>query len=77
MLEQAQLFYKGTFCTRREEGIRTLDTLLTHTRFPSVRLKPLGHLSNKTNPSFAQAFKKLVVKEVPNIAKITTSLQTN
>ena len=29
----------------REEGIRTLDTLLTHTRFPSVRLKPLGHLS--------------------------------
>ena len=30
----------------REEGIRTLDTLLTHTRFPSVRLKPLGHLSN-------------------------------
>ena len=29
----------------RGEGIRTLDTLLTHTRFPSVRLKPLGHPS--------------------------------
>src|SRR5579871_4471344 len=28
-----------------ETGIRTLGTLLTHTRFPSVRLKPLGHLS--------------------------------
>ena len=28
----------------REEGIRTPDTLL-YTRFPSVRLKPLGHLS--------------------------------
>ncbi len=28
-----------------ERGIRTLGTLLTYTRFPSVRLKPLGHLS--------------------------------
>ena len=28
----------------REEGIRTPDTL-PHTRFPSVLLKPLGHLS--------------------------------
>ena len=28
----------------REEGIRTLDTL-PYTRFPSVRLQPLGHLS--------------------------------
>ncbi|GAN69530.1 hypothetical protein Abol_043_012 [Acetobacter orleanensis JCM 7639] len=28
-----------------ETGIRTLGTLLTYTRFPSVRLKPLGHLS--------------------------------
>ncbi len=30
------------FC--REEGIRTPDTL-PYTRFPSVLLKPLGHLS--------------------------------
>ena len=30
-----------------ERGIRTLDTLLTYTRFPSVRLQPLGHLSDK------------------------------
>src|SRR5690554_7472627 len=30
---------------RREEGIRTLDTLLAYTHFPGVRLRPLGHLS--------------------------------
>src|SRR5690554_5035591 len=30
-----------------EGGIRTLDTLLTYTHFPGVRLHPLGHLSNK------------------------------
>jgi hypothetical protein len=29
-----------------EGGIRTLDTLLTYTHFPGVRLRPLGHLSN-------------------------------
>src|SRR5690606_3933210 len=28
-----------------EGGIRTLDTLLTYTHFPGVRLQPLGHLS--------------------------------
>jgi hypothetical protein len=32
--------------TGGERGIRTLDTLLTYTRFPIVRLQPLGHLSN-------------------------------
>jgi hypothetical protein len=26
-------------------GIRTLDTLITYTHFPGVRLKPLGHPS--------------------------------
>ena len=30
-----------------ERGIRTLDTLLTYTHFPGVRLQPLGHLSFK------------------------------
>ena len=30
-----------------ETGIRTLDTL-RYTRFPSVRLQPLGHLSTGT-----------------------------
>ena len=30
-----------------EEGIRTLDTLFTYTRFPGVRLQPLIHLSIK------------------------------
>ena len=29
----------------REEGIRTLDTLLAYTHFPGVLLQPLGHLS--------------------------------
>src|SRR3954470_6805792 len=38
------------FCAGRqigggESGIRTHGTRLTYTRFPSVRLKPLGHLS--------------------------------
>lgn len=28
-----------------QRGIRTPDTLLTYTRFPGVRLQPLGHLS--------------------------------
>ena len=28
-----------------ERGIRTLDTLLTYTHFPGVRLQPLSHLS--------------------------------
>src|SRR5690554_2290423 len=32
-------------CIGREEGIRTLDTLLAYTHFPGVRLRPLGHLS--------------------------------
>ena len=30
-----------------EGGIRTLGTLFTHTRFPGVHLKPLGHLSSQ------------------------------
>ncbi len=32
-----------------EGGIRTLDGLLTHTHFPGVLLKPLGHLSVISN----------------------------
>ena len=33
------------FVFYREEGIRTLDTLLAHIHFPGVLLQPLGHLS--------------------------------
>ena len=33
-----------------ESGIRTHGTLLEYTRFPSVLLQPLGHLSNKKEP---------------------------
>lgn len=37
----------GALCnvTGGEKGIRTPDRLLTYTRFPGVRLKPLIHLS--------------------------------
>ena len=34
-------------CPGGEGGIRTRGGLLTHTRFPGVRLKPLIHLSGK------------------------------
>ena len=44
----------------REEGIRTLDTLLAYTRFPSVRLRPLGHLS-KSNYILANKLKKKLI----------------
>ena len=39
-----QLNGKGLKSYGGETGIRTLDTL-RYTRFPSVRLQPLGHLS--------------------------------
>lgn len=35
-------------CPGGERGIRTPDRLLTYTRFPGVRLKPLIHLSGKS-----------------------------
>lgn len=41
--------YSGVLIIGREEGIRTLDTLFTYTRFPGVRLKPLIHLSMEVN----------------------------
>ncbi len=41
--------YSGVLIIGREEGIRTLDTLFTYTRFPGVRLKPLIHLSVELN----------------------------
>ena len=37
--------YKSGLYIGGERGIRTLDTLLTYTHFPGVRLQPLGHLS--------------------------------
>ena len=37
----------GLCCNGGERGIRTLGTLWTHTRFPIVRLRPLGHLSSR------------------------------
>ena len=35
----------GAFCFGGASGIRTRGGLLTHTRFPGVRLKPLIHRS--------------------------------
>jgi hypothetical protein len=37
--------YSGQTTGGGESGIRTHGTVLPYTRFPSVRLKPLGHLS--------------------------------
>ncbi len=45
---QASLDILGLFFCCREEGIRTLDTLLAYTHFPGVRLRPLGHLSKNS-----------------------------
>ena len=38
--------------TDGQRGIRTPDTLWTYTRFPGVRLQPLGHLSAVTSHAF-------------------------
>ena len=48
----AFIFYSG------EKGIRTPGTLLEYTRFPSVPLKPLEHLSN--NLIGRQRYKKIL-----------------
>ena len=42
--------------TGGESGIRTHGTL-RYTRFPSVRLKPLGHLSRSVSPRDAAVLK--------------------
>ena len=39
-----------------EGGIRTPDRLLTYTRFPGVRLKPLIHLSGTRAAHYSQGF---------------------
>jgi hypothetical protein len=38
-----------------EGGIRTLGTLLTYTRFPGVRLQPLGHLTSPATAACREA----------------------
>jgi hypothetical protein len=46
-----------------EGGIRTRGGMLSHTRFPGVRLKPLIHLSGKARilPELASASKSFLV----------------
>ena len=46
-----------------ETGIRTLDTL-RYTRFPSVRLQPLGHLS----AVFAGLFESNTIEPLPEVS---------
>jgi hypothetical protein len=66
---------------RREEGIRTLD-MLPYTRFPSVRLQPLGHLSkfisNAKNTKKIQLskFKRRNYDNSPRIAVSNMVLNT-
>ena len=46
---------QGFFSIRGGEGgIRTPDRLLTYTRFPGVRLKPLIHLSAEASAHYSQ-----------------------
>ena len=47
--------YESSFVVNGgERGIRTLDTLLTHTHFPGVLLQPLGHLTVLKPRNFTQ-----------------------
>lgn len=45
VINDANRLIQPAKCYGGRKGIRTLDTLKGHTRFPSVRLKPLGHPS--------------------------------
>ena len=48
--------YESSFVVNGgERGIRTLDTLLTHTHFPGVLLQPLGHLTVLKAQNFTQS----------------------
>ena len=50
-----------------ERGIRTPDRGLAYTRFPSVRLQPLGHLSARV--SFTKLYfacLDIVLEEIPS-----------
>ena len=68
-----------------EKGIRTLETLLEPTRFPGVRLRPLGHLSTNKNPykknkgplkSRAVIIQSKKMVEMSGIEPLTFSLRT-
>ena len=47
-----------------EEGIRTLDALLTHTPLAGERLRPLGHLSTCGDSEGARVFQALSIRIV-------------
>ena len=50
--EVAEKFLRGTIDTKNggERGIRTLERLLTFTRFPGEPIQPLWHLSDNFPP---------------------------
>ena len=56
----------GSGRTGGESGIRTHGTLLTYTRFPSVRLKPLGHLSAQP-PDSSSRMSAVLPAQAPGI----------
>ena len=75
-------FLPGLFCIRPtttsssvggEGGIRTHDTL-PYTRFPSVRLRPLGHLSRTSY--FLRARKNSVKRAPHSVARIPVVTST-
>ena len=45
-LDVKTIEHEGRSAVLGEGGIRTLDTLLTHTRIPIVRFRPLSHFSD-------------------------------
>ena len=55
-----------------ERGIRTPDRGLAYTRFPSVRLQPLGHLSVRV----IVTIKFLVVARTPGVNQFVSPLST-
>ncbi len=57
---------KGFSARGGEGGIRTLGALLTHTRFPIVPLRPLGHLSTGSPKigSLLYTFKSQTVNKI-------------
>ena len=43
-----------------DEGIRTLDGLMTHTPLAGERLRPLGHVSERGSSDFALPLQVLI-----------------
>ena len=67
----------GFLVSGGERGIRTLDTLLTYTHFPGVRLQPLSHLSGivwRNSSKRAYSRESLPLNQVLTGKKTSTAL---